>query len=178
MTRRKISAKENKTITVYHDRMSVIYTDTNKHYTYMFDNQSPTKDVTLFGKVYKGHKAQDAKDYLNPRQRRILNDILYSKGRYTEEQLKKMPLMRQYYILDVARKVEAALYKWKWEMVNGRVDDILTALFPHSKTIKKFINICQEKHLGADVSRIDIRTLVSEQEIVEYLQLKGLFPKQ
>jgi|LakMenEpi03Aug12_release.lakeMendotaPanAssembly.Ray.scaffolds.fasta_scaffold02505_26 hypothetical protein len=181
MTRKKPKKPSNqfKTISVEANKMSVIYTDTNKHYVYKLENQTPTKELVLFGKVYKGQRALSSKDdFLSPTHRRILNDILYSKHRYTDKQIKEMPLIRQYYILDVARKVEKVLYNWKKEIISTRLDNLLLKLFPHSKFMKQFVDVCKENPVGTDVSRTDIRTLVSEQEIVEYLRLKGLFPKQ
>ena len=173
---KRISAKENKTISIHDGKMSVIYTDTNKHYVYKLDTQSPTREITLFGKAFKGQTVE--KDFLNPKQRRILNDILYSKGRYTEDQLKKLPLMRQYYLTDIARKVESTLYNWKKQLLSEQIDNTLLKLFPKSRIIRQFIDSSKEKSVHLDVSRVDIRTLVSEQEIVEFLRLKGLFPKQ
>lgn len=174
-----VSRKENKTISVRADRMSVIYTDTNKHYVYMLEPHSQTRDITLFGKQLDGVMAQDAKkDFLTKHQRQLLDDIVYSKGRYTEEQLKKLPVIRQYYLTEIARKAEQAIYKWKRQLINDRVDRLLLALFPQSKLIQHFVSICKENQVGMDARHIDIRTLVSEQELVEFLQLKGLFPKQ
>lgn len=173
------SRNENKTISVKADRMSVVYTDTNKHYVYMLEPHPETKDITLFGKKLNGVEAQDAKKgYLSDRQRQLLDDIVFSKGRYTEQQLKKMPIIRRYYLTEVARKAEQAIYKWKRQLINDRVDSLLLALFPQSKLINHFVNICKENQVGMDARHIDIRTLVSEQELVEFLQLKGLFPKQ
>ncbi len=175
---RKISSKENKTISVSAKSMSVIYIDTNKHFVYQIDSQSPTRDVVLFGKNLRGVKAIDAKkDFLDKHHRRILNDILYSKGRYTEDQIKKMPLIRQWYILDVSRKAERVLYNWKKEIIAKQLDATLSKMFPKSKLIQQFISMSTEETPGIDVSKINIRNLVSEKDIVEYLQLKGIFPK-
>lgn len=174
----KISKKENKTISVNAKSMSVIYTDTNKHFVYQIDSQSPTREVVLFGKNLRGVKAQDAKtDFLDKHHRRILNDILYSKYKYTEDQIKKMPLIRQWYILDVSRKAERVLYNWKKEIIAKQLDTTLSKLFPKSRLVRQFIEMSTEKVPGIDVSKINIRNLVTEKEIVEYLQLKGIFPK-
>lgn len=175
--KRSISNKQNKTISVNAKTMSVVYTDTKKYYIYDIDNQDPTRDVKLFGKKFKGVTAQDSKDYLNLKQRRILDDILYSKGKYSAEQIQKLPLMRQYYLLEGAFKVEKALYQWKKELVSKKVDNILLKLFPNSKIVRQLVKITEGKALYHDVNRIDIRNLVSEQQIVAYLQQKGLFPK-
>lgn len=174
----KISRKENKTISVNAKTMSVVYTDTNKHFVYHIDSQSPTRDIVLFGKNLRGVKAQDAKeDFLDKHHRRLLNDILYSKGKYTEDQIKKMPLIRQWYILDVSRKAERVIHAWKKEIISKQLDGTLSKLFPKSKLVKQFISMSTGETLGVDVTKINIRNLVTEKEIVEYLQLKGVFPK-
>lgn len=175
--KRSNSSKKNKTISVGAKTISVVYTDTKKYYMYDIDNQDPTRDVKLFGKKFKGVTAHESKDYLNPKQRRILDDILYSKGRYNQEQIEKLPLMRQYYLLEGAVKVEKELYQWKKEIVSKRIDNLLLKLFPNSKIIRQLVKITEGKALYHDVNRIDIRNLVSEQQIVARLQQKGLFPK-
>ena len=175
--KKRVSDKRNKTISVTAKKMSVIYTDTNKYYMYDIENHESIRDVKLFGKKFKGVAAQDSKDYLNPKQRRILNDILYSKGKYSSDQIATLPLMRQYYILEVAAKAEKELYLWKKEIVAKRIDNLLLKLFPNSKLVKQLLKITEGKPLHSEINRIDIRNLVSEQQIVARLQLKGLFPK-
>lgn len=164
-----------KTISVSATKMSVVYTDSNKYFTYDVDeSKNPTKEVVLFGKKVD---CDPKKDYLPEKYRVILDDILYSKGKYTEEELKHLPLMRQYYIQDVSRRVEKALFNWKREIVNSQVDNLLLKLFPHSQLVKEFVDACKENQVGMDVSHINIHNLVSERDIVKYLQQKGLFPK-
>lgn len=168
------SSKEHKTISVGSKGMSVIYTDTNKHFNYKFDD-SIRQDV-LFGKSLGDVKARDVKDFLNPSQRQLLDDLLYSKDRYTEQEIKELPLIRQYYITEVSKKVEKVLYNWKRDLINDHVDSTLLKLFPKSKLVKQLVEICKEKRVGMDATRVDIRNLVSEKDIVTYLQNKGLFP--
>lgn len=168
------SSKEYKTISVGTNGMSVVYTDTNKHFNYKFD-KSIREDI-LYGKSLGDVKASDVKDFLNPHQRQLFNDLLYSKGRYTEQEIKKLPVIRQYYITELAEKVDKVLYNWKRDLINERVDSTLLKLFPNSKIVKQLIEICKENRVGMDATRVDIRNLVSEKEIVTYLQTKGLFP--
>ncbi len=175
--KKRISDKKNKTISVTAKKISVMYVDTNKYYMYDIENQDPMRDVKLFGKKFKGASAHESKDYLTPKQRKILDDILYSKGKYTAEQITTLPLMRQYYILEVAAKVEKELYQWKKEIVSKQLDNFLLKLFPNSQLIKQLLKVTEGKTLYSDVNRIDIRNLVSEQQIVARLQQKGLFPK-
>lgn len=176
MLKKNNLVNENKTISVEANKMSVMYTDTNKHYVYKLEDQ-PNREIVLFGKTFKGKEAKTIKDeFLNDKQRQILDDLLYSKDRYTTEEIKKMPLIRQYYLTEGARRAEQALYNWKREIINSQVDDILLKLFPQSKTVAKIVDMCKENQVGMDVTRIDIRNLVSEKSIVEYLQNKGIFP--
>ena len=168
------SSKEHKTISVGTNGMSVVYTDTNKHFNYKFDH--PVRQEVLFGKSLGNVKARDVKDFLNPHQRQLLDDLLYSKGRYTEHEIKKLPLIRQYYITELAQKVDKVLYNWKRDLINRHVDDILLKLFPNSKLVRQLVEVCKEKQVGMDATRVDIRNLVSEKDIVTYLQTKGLFP--
>lgn len=134
------------------------------------------RDIVLYGKTLGHVKARDVKDFLNPHQRRLLEDILYSKGKYTEQEIKHLPLIRRYYITEVAQKVEKVLYSWKRDLINKEVDDMLLALFPKSKIVRQLVDACKEKRVGMDATRVDIRNLVSEKDIVIYLQTKGLFP--
>lgn len=167
-------SKEHKTISVGSKGMSVIYTDTNKHFNYKFDH--PARQEVLFGKTLGDVKASEVKDFLNPHQRQLLEDLLYSKGRYTEQEIKQLPLIRQYYITELAEKVEKVLYNWKRDLVNDHIDNMLLKMFPKSKLVKQLVEICKEKRVGMDATRVDIRNLVSEKDIVTYLQKKGLFP--
>jgi hypothetical protein len=168
---------ENKTISVEANKMSVVYTDTNKHYVYKLENQ-PTREIVLFGKTFKGQDASKIKeDFLSEKERSVLNDILYSKDVYTPEEIKKLPMIRQYYLTEAARRAEQALYNWKREIVNSQVDAILLKMFPNSKTVKRVVEMCKDNQVGMDVTRVDIHNLASEKEIVTYLQNKGIFPK-
>lgn len=177
MLKKKNLINENKTISVDANKMSVMYTDTNKHYVYKLDDQ-PNREIVLFGKTFKGKSAMSVKDdSTTDRERQILEDILYSKDKYSPEEIKQMPLIRQYYLTEVARRAEQALYNWKREIINSQVDDILLKLFPHSKMVAKIVDMCKENQVGMDVTKIDIRNLVSEKEIITYLQNKGVLPK-
>jgi len=177
MLKKKNLINENKTISVNANKMSVMYTDTNKHYVYKLDDQ-PNREIVLFGKTFKGKTAMSVKDdSITDKERQLLEDILYSSNRYTPEELKKMPIIRQYYLTEVARRAEQALYNWKREIINSQVDEILLKLFPHSNTVNRIVDICKENQVGMDVTHIDIRNLVNEKEIITYLQNKGIFPK-
>lgn len=132
------------------------------------------KKVILFG------KRQDVvikDDFLDPYHREFLDDLLYSKDRYSQEEIKKMSVMRQYRINVLAEKTEKILYNWKRELINKMVDNLLLSMFHKSKIVKQLVEKCKESQVGMDATRINIHTLVSEKEIVLHLQKKGIFPR-
>lgn len=163
-------ANKNKTISVTAKTVMVNYTDTNKHFVYHIDQNSPTRDVVLFGKKLN---VDTKKDFLTPKERSILEDILYSKHKYSQEEIKSLPLIRQYYITDVARKAEFVLEKWRRELAEKRFNGFLNKVFFNSKLVKQITETDSECNLFPDVK---LRDLTSEQEIVKFLKIKGLFP--
>jgi len=163
-------ANKNKTISVTAKTVMVNYTDTNKHFVYHIEKNSPTRDVVLFGKKLN---VDTKKDFLSPKERSILEDILYSKRKYTQEEIKSLPLIRQYYITDVARKAEFVLEKWRRELAEKRFNGFLNKVFFNSKLVKQITETDSECNLFPDVK---LRDLANEQEIVNFLKTKGLFP--
>ncbi len=168
---------QHKTISVSAKSMSVQYMDTNKHFVYPLEF-SPNREIIVFGKSFKGVKASEVKTRsLNYRSREVLHDVLYGRLRYTPEQIAEMPLIRQYYILDIARRAERALYSWKRDLVTNTVDSWLTVLFPKSKLVQHMVDVSEDKRTGMDVTRIDIRSLVSDAEIIRFLQERHILPQ-
>jgi hypothetical protein len=53
--------KQNRSITVSKNKMIVSYHDTAKHFTYVIPKDSPTREINLFGKDFKGVKDNDIK---------------------------------------------------------------------------------------------------------------------
>jgi hypothetical protein len=137
------------------------------------------KQIILFGKSFKSVKASSVKsnDFLDAYHREFLDDLIYSKERYSKEEITRMPVMRQYRINVLAEKTDKILYNWKRQLINEMVDNLLLSMFHKSKIVKQLVDKCKENQVGMDVTKINIHTLVSEKDIVLHLQKKGIFPK-
>lgn len=157
--------------------MSVQYMDTNKHFVYPLEH-SPNREIIVFGKSFKGVTAAEVKSRgLSAQSRAVLHDVLYGRDRYTPAEIAQLPLIRQYYILDIARRAERALYSWKRDLVTDTVDSWLSKLFPNSKLVRHMVQVSDDKRTGMDVTRIDIRSLVSEAEIIRFLKERHILPQ-
>lgn len=170
--------KENKSITVTKDKMTVNYHDTKKHFTYYIGKDHPTREITLFGKSYKESKAGDAKtDFLTPEQRELFNDLVYAPHTMSKSEINKLPLIKKYRVKVLSKQVEKVLTKWKNEIVYQKIDSLLLKLFPKSSLVKQIVNIGHDDVEDLYKTDISIHSMVSEREIAQYLSHKGLFPK-
>lgn len=169
---------KNKTVSVGANKMTVLFTNTRKHFVYQLEKDSPTREITLFGKKLNDIKATDVKeDFLKPAQRQYLNDLLYARQKLSKEEIAKLPLSRQYYVRVVSKNVERALHKWKCEIVNNKIDSLLLKLFPKSNTVKAFVELSSGEKPEVNPANLTIFDLVTEREIVGYLQANNLFPQ-
>lgn len=170
--------KDNKSITVSKDKIIVNYHDTMKHFIYSLPKDSPTRDISLFGKVFKGTKASDIqKDFLNPQQRELFDDLVYAKKHMSKAEINKLSLIKKYRIKVLSKEVEKVLTKWKNEIVYSKIDSLLMKLFPNSPLVKDIVNMPYEDVEDLYKNNIDIHSIASELQIAQYLAEKGLFPK-
>lgn len=170
--------KDNKSISINGNRMIVTYHDTAKHFIYNLEKPDVTKDIRLFGKKFKGVKAEEAKqDFLNKEHRELFDDLLYARHKMSQKEIDSLPIVKKYRIKVLSKEVERVLTQWKAEIVTKQVDSLLLRLFPNSPLVKQFVNVqCEEKD-NIYCNSINIHSLFSEVEIAEYLSSKGLFPK-
>ena len=167
--------KDNKSITATRSKITIVYHNEGKHYTYKID---PNRDIKLFGKTFKGVKATDIKkDFLSPQHREIFNDLVYARHRMSKSEIETLPLMKKYRIKVLSREVEKTLNKWKAEVVSKSVDNLLLKLFPKSPIVKQFVNVQMDEKDNIYSDSINTHSIFSELEIAEYLCSKGLFPK-
>jgi hypothetical protein len=171
--------KENKTITVGKDFITVNYHDTKKHFVYPVQkDHGALRDIKLFGKSFKRQKASEIrKDFLTPQQRELFDDLLYSRKRMTQQEIDLLPVNRKYRILVIAKEVERILTEWKKEIIFTKVDSLLLKLFPNSTMVKQMVEVGTDYEDSDYLNNISIHSLVSEQQIAEYLLQKGLFKK-
>lgn len=170
--------KENKSITVSKNKITVNYHDSAKHYTYMIQKNDPNRDIKLFGKQFKGVKASDIKkDFLTLEQRELFDDLVYARKRMTKFEINKLPLNKKYRVKVLSKIVEKELTKWKNEIVCKKVDSLLVKLFPKSPLVKQIVDMGYEDVEDLYDTPISIHSIASEMQIAEYLVEKGLFPK-
>jgi hypothetical protein len=171
--------KENKSITVGKDFLTVNYHDTKKHFVYPIQkDHDALKEVKLFGKSLKGVKATDVKkDFLTPKQREVLDDLLYAKHRMTPKEINDLPVSRKYRVKVISKEVERTLTEWKKEIIFGKIDSLLLKMFPNSSVVKQFVDAGVNYENADYLNNISIHSLVSEEQIVSYLTSKGLFAK-
>lgn len=170
--------KENKSITVSKNKITVNYHDTSKHFSYVIPKDSPTRNISLFGKTFKETKASEIKkDFLTPQQRELFDDLVYAKNRMTKSEINNLPLIKKYRVKVLSKEVEKVLTRWKNEIVYSKIDSLLLKLFPKSPVIKQLVNIGYEDVEDLYKNNISIHSLVTETQIAQYLSDKGLFPK-
>lgn len=174
---KKLLVDHSKSICVKADRITVVYADSRKRFTYPIDQPNPNREIKLFGKTLNGIKAGQAKqDPLLPAYRQMLDDILYARHHMTSKEINDLPIMRQYNIRVLGAKVERVLHNWKKEIVNTKVDALLLKLFPRSSFVCQFVQLSEGDKPEMDVNDINIFELVNESQILQYLQERHLFP--
>lgn len=175
--KKKIVVDHSKSICVKADRITVVYADSRKHFTYPINQPDPNREIKLFGKTLHGVKALQAKeDYLPSAYRQMLDDVLYARQHMTKEEINELPIMRQYNIRVLGSKIERVLHNWKREIVNTKVDSLLLKLFPRSPFVRQLIEVGEGQKPEMDVNEINIFDLVNERQILSYLQERHLFP--
>lgn len=173
-----IMKKENKSITVTKKTITVNYHDSSKHFTYRIEKGDPNRDIKLFGKEFKGVKASSIKkDFLNPSQRDLFNDLVYARHRMSRFEIDALPMIQKYRVKVLSKEVEKVLNRWKNEIVASKVDSLLLKLFPKSPIVKQFTSITLEEADEMYSTDISIHSIATESEIANYLVEKGLFPK-
>lgn len=174
-----MAKQENKSVTATSRKITVLYHDSSKHFTYKIEKgDSATREIKLFGKSFKGVKSRDVKqDFLPPHLREIFNDLVYAKHKLTKSEIEALPLIKQYRVKVLSKEVEKVLSKWKAEIVSESVDKLLLKLFPNSSLVKHIVNTKVEEKDAIYSNTVDIHSIFSEVEIAEYLSKKGLFPK-
>lgn len=126
--------KQNKTISANSKGIIVSYTDNNKHMFVKFENQDVPRHMPA---KYQ----QIEKPLFNERQHKIYSEALYGLSIYPESIVRKMPKKILMKITTRTELVQKNINKWKQEIVNDRVDNLLLALFPKSPIVKQMVGI-------------------------------------
>lgn len=141
-------------------------------------SSNPNREIKIFGKEFKGLKAVDIKtDIFTKEQREIFDDLVYAKKRMTKSEIESLPLIKKYRVKVLSIEVEKTLNKWKSEIVNSTIDNLLLKLFPNSKLVKDITNVEPSNVDYIETVDFNIHKMFTEVEIAEYLSSKNLFPK-
>jgi hypothetical protein len=125
----------NKTISVNSKGIVISYTDSNKHMFVKFQNQDFPKRKLL-------EKVQEIETpVFNEKQQRMYSEALYGTTIYTEAFVNKMPKRVLVKIITRCEAVQKVINRWKQEIVNHKVDCLLTGLFPKSPIVKQMVGI-------------------------------------
>lgn len=154
----------NKVISCENDKLSVIYTDTNKHFVYRYDRQSVVRKST-----------ESMVKILNSEQQRIFRQALHGLSLYNEKSLRKMSFVEKNKISNMHSKAIRLLHIWKQELADNIVDNILLTLFPNSKVTKRFLEVSGNNELNVITAKFkDLG--ISQYQIAEYLVKNNCLP--
>ena len=154
----------NKVICCDGNKMSVIYTDTNKHFVYNYNKQSVVKTTTE-------HVVKN----FNSEQQRIFRQALHGLSLYNEKSLKKMSFAEKNRISNMHSKTIDLLHKWKQELADNIVDTILLSFFPNSKITKRFLDVSGNKELNIITAKFkDLG--INQYQIAEHLVKNNCLP--
>lgn len=128
-----INAKnQEKTASATSRGIIICYTDSKKHIYLNYDRK--------FNKTRPKYQEVEHSP-LNARQQKMYLEALYGTSIYPEAAVNKMPKELIIKIETRATLVQKAINKWKQEIVNEGIDDLLSFVFPNSPVVKGMLDI-------------------------------------
>ena len=157
----------NKTISVKSNGMIINYIDSNKHQFIKYES----KDLPRF----TPSKYQEfEKSVFNQKQEKMFLEAMYGLNIYPENMVNKMPKNVVFKIITRYRQVHKALNKWKQEMVNSNMDNLLVKMFPNSPVVKQMLGIESDDTIRCNISLKDLG--INEYKIAIKLVSLSLLP--
>lgn len=123
--------KNNKVVTATLKGISVQYTDTKKHFFIEYEEMLPIERKTSF-KNY-----QDDVIKLNPKQVKMYRLALYGVEALTEKEYCKLSALDKINIKYNQKITQKLINRWKQQLVNFKINNLLLNLFPKSKLVKE-----------------------------------------
>ena len=127
-----MSYNPNKTITANSKGILISYRDSSKP-RYMPYKSKAVEKIQLYGTVKYQVLEQPV---LNRTQQKLYGELLYGLKLYKPEELASINKKEKLKIAYLHRKVQHYLNKWKKEIIDKEVNDVLLKLFPRSKFVK------------------------------------------
>jgi len=149
----------SKTISCDSTKMTVCYTDTNKHFVYHYQN-----DKQVIKPIEK------KRFNFNPNQQRLFRQALFGINQYNAKTLNKMDFNEKLLINRMHNRAAVVLNQWKKELADDVVDAFLLVFFPNSKLAKKLtepINVIPEGIQMADFKELGVTPYQIAQKLVD-----------
>jgi hypothetical protein len=124
----------NKTISVNSKGLVITFTDKNKHQFVKFEKRNDIRIIPT--------KCQEIEQpTFNNRQQKMYSEALYGLTMYSEQEIKKIPRPVLLKIVARSKAVQTLINRWKQEISNSSLDDLLIKIFPKSPIIKQFTSV-------------------------------------
>lgn len=162
----------NKTITANSKGIVISLRDDSKS-RYVPYKSKEVADIQQFGKV---RYQEFDKPVFNRIQQKLYGEVLYGVKAYNEVEIMALPHKEVLRITSVHRRVHFFLNRWKQEIMDKRVNTLLSKLFPKSSAAK---TLCSTSgHNRAYTARFTFKELGLTQEVVaSKLVEMGFLPK-
>ena len=162
----------NKTITANSKGIIISLRDDSKP-RYIAYKSKEVADIQQFGKA---KYQQFDKPVLNRTQQKLYAEVLYGIKAYEPTELMALTHKDVMRITSVHRRVQHFLNRWKQEIMDTRVNNLLSKLFPNSSTAKAMCSIKgYNRAYTAKYSFKDLR--LSQEAIATKLVEMGFLPK-
>lgn len=167
-----MSHHPNKTISANSKGIVISYGDESKPRYIAYKSKEVT-DIQHFGKV---KYQQFDKPVLNRTQQKLYAEVLYGIKAYEQTELMALTHKDVLRITSVHRRVQHFLNRWKQEIMDIRVNNLLSKLFPNSPAAKTMCSI--KGYNRAYTAKYSFKDLGLNQEAVaSKLVEMGFLPK-
>jgi hypothetical protein len=151
-----MNTNRNKTVHVTAEGITICYTDTNKHEFIPFETHTVLNNLQLYGNSYKGRKFQRyERDEFTPAQTHLYKDAIFGLSHYTAQERARLTLTERFKIQQLNQTTQKVLNKWKQQLLNSAVDDLLSNLFFHSTAVKAMV---EKTHNATDKKMVNHHT--------------------
>jgi hypothetical protein len=167
-----MSYHPNKTISANSKGIVISYGDESKP-RYIAYKSKEVADIQHFGKA---KYQQFDKPVLNRTQQKLYAELLYGVKAYEQTEVMALTQKDVLRITSVHRRVQLFLNRWKQEIMDSRVNNLLSKLFPNSPVAK---TICSIKGYNrAYTAKYTFKDLgLTQEAVASKLVEMGFLPK-
>lgn len=167
-----MSYNPNKTITANSKGIVISFRDDSKP-RYIAYKSKEVADIQQFGKA---KYQQFDKPVLNRTQQKLYAEVLYGIKAYEQTELMALTRKDVMRITSVHRRVQLFLNRWKQEIMDSRVNGLLSKLFPNSPVAKAMCSV--KGYNRAYTAKYTFKDLgLSQEAVAAKLVDMGFLPK-